>query len=54
MPAKGMLLFRRDFGGLTGGHLKVWHYYRHALGSRRFTPRVFLTPGSVRGPGNPW
>jgi len=55
MPATtGMLLFRRDFQGLTGGHLKVWHYYRHAFESHRFAPRVFLTPGSVRGPANPW
>lgn len=51
---KGMLLFRRDFRGLTGGHLKVWHYYRHALESHRFAPRMFLTPGSDRGPSNPW
>ncbi|MFM7243657.1 MAG: glycosyltransferase [Planctomycetaceae bacterium] len=49
-----MLLFRRDFHGLTGGHLKVWHYYRHALESRRFAPRVFLTAGSIRGADNPW
>jgi glycosyltransferase involved in cell wall biosynthesis len=52
--SKGMLLFRRDFHGLTGGHLKVWHYFRHALESRRFVPRVFLTPASERGPENPW
>lgn len=55
MPgSKGMLLFRREFHGLTGGHLKVWHYYGHARESRRFTPRMFLTPGSVQGPDNPW
>lgn len=55
MPdSKGMLLFRRDFHGLTGGHLKVWHYYRHARESLRFAPRVYLTPGSDRGPANPW
>jgi hypothetical protein len=48
------LLFRRDFRGLTGGHLKVWHYFRHAAGSARFRPLVYLTPGSVRGPTNPW
>lgn len=55
MPdSKGMLLFRRDFHGLTGGHLKVWHYYRHALESPRFAPRVYLTPESDRGPANPW
>lgn len=55
MPdSKSVLLFRREFHGLTGGHLKVWHYYRHALASQRFTPRVFLAAGSIRGPSNPW
>lgn len=48
------LLFRRDFQGLTGGHLKVWHYFVHARGSARFTPRIHLTPGSTRGADNPW
>lgn len=48
------LLFHRDFHGLTGGHLKVWHYFRHAAGSRRFTPRIFFTPGSLRDARNPW
>lgn len=51
---KGTLLFRRDYQGLTGGHLKVWHYYRHAIASSRFTPRIYLTPLSIRGPDNPW
>lgn len=48
------LLFHRDFRGLTGGHLKVWHYYRHSLESSRFVPRIHLTPSSTRGPDNPW
>jgi glycosyltransferase involved in cell wall biosynthesis len=48
------ILFRRDFHGLTGGHLKVWDYFCHARHSARFEPRVFLTPESVRDHGNPW
>ncbi len=48
------LLFHRDFRRLTGGHLKVWHYYRHAGGSRRYQPQVYLTPHSLRGPENPF
>lgn len=52
--ARGVLLFRRDFRGLTGGHLKVWHYFQHARLSRRFKPRIHLTPASLGVPGNPW
>lgn len=48
------ILFRRDFQGLTGGHLKVWDYFCHAQHSVRFEPRIFLTPESVRDHGNPW
>jgi len=51
---KGTLLFRRDFQGLTGGHLKVWHYFGHSTRSSRFTPRIHLTPLSTRGADNPW
>jgi glycosyltransferase involved in cell wall biosynthesis len=55
MPGdKEVLLFRRDFGGLTGGHLKVWHYFRHALQSARFTPRIHLAAGSAIDADNPW
>lgn len=49
-----VILFRRDFHGLTGGHLKVRHYFGHAEHSSRFRPRVFFTPESIRGPDNPW
>jgi hypothetical protein len=49
-----VLLFRRDFRGLTGGHLKVRNYFAHAEHSSRFRPRVFFTPDSIRGPDNPW
>jgi hypothetical protein len=48
------ILFRRDFRGLTGGHLKVWDYFCHARTSAGFLPQVFLEPGSERREGNPW
>ena len=49
-----MILFRRDFRGLTGGHLKVWHYLRHATASRTLEPRLFLEPSSLRDASNPF
>lgn len=51
---RGTLLFHREFRGLTGGHLKVWHYLRHAAASRFFRPRVFLTAASRRDASNPF
>lgn len=51
---RGLLLFRRAFGGLTGGHLKVWHYFGHADGSRVYRPAVHLVPGSSTGTDNPF
>lgn len=51
---RGTLLFHRDFRGLTGGHLKVWHYLRHAAASRSFRPRAFLTAASRRDASNPF
>jgi len=52
--AQRVLLFHRDFHGLTGGHLKVRHYFGHAGHSRRFQPRIYFTPESLRGGVNPW
>lgn len=51
---RGLLLFRRHFRGLTGGHLKVWHYMRHADGSSVYRPGVHLVRGSRRGSENPF
>ena len=53
-PSPGVLLFRRDYHGPSGGHLKVWHYYLHARESRRFTPRLFVTPASLVDDVCPW
>lgn len=52
--SKRVLLFHRDFHGLTGGHLKLWHYFRHAGHSSRFWPRIYFTPESLQDAGNPW
>jgi len=54
VSADRVLLFRRDYHGLTGGHLKVRHYFGHAAHSRRFQPRIYFTPESLLGAGNPW
>ncbi|MFZ4731194.1 MAG: glycosyltransferase [Pirellulales bacterium] len=51
---RGLLLFRRDYQGFSGGHLKVWHYYCHAMRSARFSPRIHLTPQSIADPSSPW
>ena len=47
------MLFHRDFAGYTGGHGKVWDYFRHAL-ALGWDARVHLTPGSRRDASNPW
>jgi len=49
-----VLLFRRDFQGLTGGHLKVWHYFQHASRSRIFEPQIYMPPESSGFAYNPW
>lgn len=49
-----VILFRRDYHGLTGGHLKVWHYFQHASKSHFFVPRIYLTPASSGFACNPW
>jgi glycosyltransferase involved in cell wall biosynthesis len=54
MQPSGTILFRREFHGLTGGHLKVWDYFLHARESPRFEPRVYLVPGSILDHTNPW
>lgn len=52
MSARRML-FHRDFRGYTGGHGKVWDYFRHAL-ALGWDARVHLAPGSLRDAHNPW
>jgi len=47
------MLFRRDFGGYTGGHGKVHDYFEHTRAHPYWSPRVFVTPSSVFVE-NPW
>jgi len=47
------ILFHRDFAGYSGGHGKVWDYFRHAL-ALGWDARVYLTPDSLRDDTNPW
>lgn len=51
---RGILLFRRDYRGFSGGHLKVWQYFRHATASPVVRPRMYVVPGSIRGDDNPF
>lgn len=46
-------LFHRDFRGYTGGHGKVWDYFRHFESAHGWRPRIYLTPRSVQTE-NPW
>lgn len=50
---KRRLLFHRDFRGYTGGHGKVWDYYRHALAHPEWEPRIHFAAASVDA-GDPW
>ena len=47
------ILFFREFGWFTGGHLKVWHYFGHALAAG-WDARIVFTPESVWDATNPW
>jgi hypothetical protein len=46
------VLLIRDFTFPSGGHLKVFHYLEHMLGSGMAKPRVYLTPSSLRSDSN--
>jgi glycosyltransferase involved in cell wall biosynthesis len=54
MSQSRRVLFFRDFDGFTGGHLKVWDYFRHLALSGRYHPEVYFTPRSQLECGNPW
>lgn len=47
------MLFHRDLIEYTGGHGKVWDYFRHAR-ALGWDARVFLTERSLRDGCNPW
>ncbi|MEO5629165.1 MAG: glycosyltransferase [Thermomonas sp.] len=47
------LLFHRDFQGYSGGHGKVWDYFRHVRAHPHWDARIHFRPGSIDA-GNPW
>jgi len=48
------LAFYRDFQCFSGGHLKVWDYFRHTQDSRHFKPTIYFTESSRMDTSNPW
>ncbi len=48
------MLFHRIFRGLTGGHLKVWHYFRYVRQSNLYRPEIFFSNRTNFGEPNPW
>ncbi len=51
--SKKELLFYRDFQGFTGGHLKVWDYFNHAIQSKQYDPKIHFSP-TTTWENNPW
>jgi glycosyltransferase involved in cell wall biosynthesis len=54
LESRKNVFFYRDFRRFTGGHLKVWHYYRHSEHSVHYAPRIHFTQESDLGNQNPW
>lgn len=53
-PSRQSMLFYRDYGGFTGGHLKVWDYFNHVKFSQSYAPFIYFTPQSSWEQNNPW
>ena len=48
------VLFFRVFKRLSGGDVKVWHYFNHVLASPAHRPLISFSRGSVWDESNPW
>lgn len=48
------VLFYRHFRGLSGGHLKVWDYFRHVEETNNHEPWIYFSPESNWDEDNPW
>ncbi len=48
------LLFHRHYRQFQGGHLKVFHYFRHAQDLPGWRPQIYFHPDSRWDAGNPW
>ena len=46
------ILFHRNYQGFTGGHLKVFDYFRHTQSTPGYRAEIYLTPDSQIG--HPW
>lgn len=55
MQVKDVLFFR-NFGTLTGGHLKVWNYFNHVNHLPGYRAQIYFTPTSrwIPEADNPW
>ena len=51
---KRNVLFYRKFGGITGGDLKVWHYYNHVRHSSIYAPQIYFSEDTLWDESNPW
>ena len=49
-----VVLFHRYFGGLTGGHLKLWDYFCHVQNIAGYQARICFSPDSTWDQTNPW
>lgn len=47
------ILFFRDFSSISGGHIKAWDYFNHAL-SYGLDAKIKFTPNSFFNDSNPW
>lgn len=52
-PSK-RILFRREFERLTGGHLKVWHYFQHASCAPGWRASIYLMETDPCRSPSPW
>jgi glycosyltransferase involved in cell wall biosynthesis len=48
------VLFRRDFQNFTGGHLKVWDYFKHTSAAPDHGAEIYFTPETRWDAANPW
>lgn len=48
------ILFYRDYQRFQGGHLKVWHYFQHAVTSETHQPTIHFSANSLFDSTNPW
>ena len=48
------VLFHRDFQEFTGGHLKVWQYFKHVADSAAHRPEIHFSASTRWDESNPW